>query len=379
LNSSLDRGVSELRRTIDVLHDGITRGLHLGAQLYVARCSETIADLAIGEIRPGLPMRTDSVNPWLSNIKPVGAVALAMLWERGKLNLDDRVAAHIPEFAVNGKDAITIRHLLTHTAGIRGAIFPREAPWENVLAIVLNARLEPNWIPGHKAGYHPHSTWIVLGELVSRLDDAHRTFEDFVREEIFLPLGMTDSWPALTDEAYDRYAAANRLGCFYSTSKGPPTDPESGRPSKELATARRPSASARGPIRELARFYQMLRGGGTLDAARIISPQTVEALTSRHRVGMFDETFKAKIDWGLGFIIDSKHYGIANLPYGFGPHASSRTFGHGGAESSCAFCDPEHDLIVAWMCNGAPGDAKHQERQHTINGAIYEDLGLAQS
>src|SRR5687767_4378049 len=106
---------------MEALQDGIARGLHLGAQLYVARETEPIADLAFGEIRRGLPMRADTINPWLSNIKPVGALALAMLWERGKLNLDDRVADHIPEFGTNGKNAITIRHLLTHTAGIRGA------------------------------------------------------------------------------------------------------------------------------------------------------------------------------------------------------------------------------------------------------------------
>ena len=368
--------MTELRRTTENLKSGIERGLHLGAQLYVSLRGETVADFAVGEIKPGMPMRTDTVNLWLSSVKPVAAVAIAQLWERNKLALDDPIAKHIPEFTSNGKDAITIRHLLTHTAGFRGAFVSWDEPWKTNLARIMSARLEPSWTPGQRGGYHVHSAWTTLGELVHRLDDHGRTYEDFAREEIFQPIGMNDSWAALTGESYDRYAAENRIGYSYNTSKGIPADAGEGRPSKTHATARRPSGNGRGPIRELGRFYEMLLAGGTLGGAKIVSPQTVEALVARHRVGMMDETFKAKIDWGLGFIINSKHYGEPLVPYGYGPHASPRTFGHSGAESSCAFADPEHQLVVAWMCNGSPGDAAHQERQHAINGAIYEDLGL---
>lgn len=91
---------------------------------------------------------------------------------------------------------------------------------------------------------------------------------------------------------------------------------------------------------------------------------------------MFDHTFKHVMDWGLGFILDSKQYGSDTVPYGYGDHASPRTFGHSGAQSACAFADPEHDLAVAWLCNGLPGEARHQLRQRAINNAIYEDLGL---
>jgi CubicO group peptidase (beta-lactamase class C family) len=181
----------------------------------------------------------------------------------------------------------------------------------------------------------------------------------------------------MSGEAYDRYVAENRLGYAYSTSKGFPADFESGRPPKEHAMSRRPSGNGRGPIRELGWFYQMLLQRGVRDDTRIVSPQTMEVLTARHRVGMVDETFKAKIDWGLGFIIDSKHYGEPIVPYGYGAHAGRRTFGHSGSESSCAFADPDRSLVVAWVCNGSPGDAKHQQRQHAINTAIYEDLALA--
>lgn len=108
----------------------------------------------------------------------------------------------------------------------------------------------------------------------------------------------------------------------------------------------------------------------------MLSPQTVEAITSPHRVGLFDETFKHTMDWALGFIVNSARYGPDTVPYGFGPHASGRAFGHGGSQSSIAFADPEHSLAVAVICNGTPGEAKHQRRMRQVLAAVYEDLGL---
>ncbi len=92
---------------------------------------------------------------------------------------------------------------------------------------------------------------------------------------------------------------------------------------------------------------------------------------------MYDHTFKHNMDWGLGFILNSPTPD-PDLPYGFGPHASPRTFGHGGAQSSAGFADPEHHLVVAYVFNGMPGEVKHQQRLQALNTAIYEDLELNQ-
>src|SRR5262249_37946222 len=130
-----------------------------------------------------------------------------------------------------------------------------------------------------------------------------------------------------------------------------------------------------GPMHDLARFYQMLLNGGELDGTRVLTQSSVAELIRPQRVGMFDHTFKHAMDWGLGFILNTPR--DPTMPYGFGDHASPRAFGHSGAESSCAFADPAHQLVVSWVCNGMPGDAAHQARQRAINTAIYEDLGLA--
>src|SRR5436305_14370754 len=120
----------ELSRTLELLKQGIHDGLHAGAQLNVSRRGQTIAELALGESRPGVAMSPHTVNAWLSSGKPVAAVAIAQLWERGRLNLDDPVVRHIPEFAPHGKECVTIRHLLTHTAGLRAFALNYDRPVE---------------------------------------------------------------------------------------------------------------------------------------------------------------------------------------------------------------------------------------------------------
>jgi CubicO group peptidase (beta-lactamase class C family) len=106
----------------------------------------------------------------------------------------------------------------------------------------------------------------------------------------------------------------------------------------------------------------------------VLNPGTVVDLVKPHRVGMHDQTFKYPMDWGLGFILNTQRDPM--MPYGYGKHASQNTFGHSGSKSSCAFCDPHHQLVVAWVCNGMPAEEKHQARQRAINEAIYEDLGF---
>jgi len=81
------------------------------------------------------------------------------------------------------------------------------------------------------------------------------------------------------------------------------------------------------------------------------------------------------MDWGLGLMLSS-YRKADNAPYGFGRYASRSAFGHGGNQSSIGFCDPENELVVAWVANGMPGEKAHQQRNRAINEAIYQDLGL---
>jgi CubicO group peptidase (beta-lactamase class C family) len=316
-------------RTGEAILAGVREGLHLGAQLYVSRHGEVIADAAAGECRPGQPLRRDQLMLWLSSTKPVAAVAIAQLWQRGLLEIDD-----------------------------------------------------PRWGPGRKAGYHHASSWFLLGEVVRRLDG--RPFSRYVRQEIFEPFGMLDSWVGMPVEVYRDHREHGRLCPVYDTERpaaGAPTA-ELGWDSEAWCTGTHPGGNGYGPVSQLGRFYEMLLGrgrlaGGTGDGGRsILSPQAVEALTARHRAGMLDHTFQHVLDWGLGFIVNSAQYG-ADVPYGYGDHASPRTFGHSGYRSSAAFADPEQGLAVALAFNGTPANDAHERRIRAVLDALYEDLGLA--
>jgi CubicO group peptidase (beta-lactamase class C family) len=378
-------------RSLTVLNLGITEGLHLGAQLYVSLKSQVLIDSAVGEARPGVPMTPDSLNLWFSSTKPVAAVAIVQLWERGLLELDDPVIRFIPEFGQKGKEAITIRHILTHTAGFRAPPRSENEPWERIIAELCAARQEAGWLPGKKAGYHPASSWYILGEIVRRVDG--RDYCRYARQMIFEPTGMRDSWVGMPADTFRVYG--DRIAIMQDTTKLPPEPLDV----EAFATSCRPGSGGWGPIRELGKFYEMLMNRGVVGSAladgtsphpeahpsgtipsakaeptnRILRPQSVEAITARHRTGMIDVTFKTPIDWGLGFLLNSAQP-QAELPYGYGPYASARTFGHGGAQSSGGFCDPERGLVVAYAFNGRPGEGKHHERRRTLLEAVEKDL-----
>jgi CubicO group peptidase (beta-lactamase class C family) len=358
-----------LPKTATAIRAGIAEGLHIGAQLYVSLADRVVADLAFGESRAGVAMTPETLMLWMSATKPVTAVAIAQLWERGLLELDDPVARHVPEFAQNGKGGITIRHVLTHTGGFRAGLAWNNTEWEQIIQQICASRLEPRWVPGKKAGYHVATGWYILAEIVQQLDG--RLYPCYVRETIFEPLGMRDSWIGMPEETYRAYDL--RMGLMQVTEMGQavaPTPEEA----EQNAVMCRPSGNGHGPIRELGRLYEMLRERGSLNGTRVLLPQTVEAITARHRTGMLDHTFQFVMDWGLGFILSTNPPGEDAMPYGYGPYASPRTFGHGGHQSSVGFCDPERGLVVALVFNGKPGEARHHARRGAVLRAIYEDL-----
>jgi CubicO group peptidase (beta-lactamase class C family) len=350
-------------RVIEVLEQGISDGLHIGAQIYVSQAGSVVVDAAIGDARAGVPMTTDTLMNWFSMTKAITAIAVAQQWEAGRVDVDAPAAEYIPEFAANGKRTITLRHLLTHTAGIPNADGMLQGePWRESHAESL-ARIcaaAPEYPPGTRAGYHAAAGMTVLGEVVARVSGL--PYQQYVRDRVFAPVGAHDCWVGMPIEEYERYG--DRIGIMHATTDGEP------RPLPRINSARSaatpmPGAGGRGPMRDLGRVYEALvTGGGPL-----LAPTTVAAFAARHRTEMMDETFGIVVDWGLGFTIDSA---------AMGSHCSRRTFGHGGHLSSVAFCDPEHALAAAVVCNGMPARDAHYARLDAVSSAVYVDLGLAQ-
>lgn len=355
---------------VAALDRGRSDGYHSGAQLSV-RCGDAAVDVAIGDVA------VDTLLPWLSCTKAVTALCVLQLWERGAIEIDEPVARYVEEFGANGKERVTVRHVLTHTAGVRLAqeVDVWRMSWEDALAAVCRAPLAPDWVPGERAAYDASAAFHVLGEMVQRVDG--RAFDAYVSEEVFERLDMPDSWMALTPSRFASYASEGRIGVMYDTTTKASPRPKPGFDDGRALGRVLPSGSGVGPMRDLVRFAACLLGGGTLDGQRVLSRQTVDTMAARHRAGMVDETFGMVIDWGLGLLVNSFHYRERATSYGFGRHASRRAAGHGGRQSSLVFFDPPHRLAVALCCNGMPGEPGNHRRTQPVLTALYEDLGLA--
>ena len=359
-----------LLRTTAVLERQRAAGLHPGACLVATLDAEPAGTAAVGEARPGVPMGASTVVPWFSMTKVATALRVAMAWEAGALSLDDPVTRHLPGFAARGKGGITVRHLLTHTAGFRGADGADPPPdWDDDVARICAEPQEEGWRAGRDAGYSLRAGFLVLAEVVRRALDDDRPWERIVGDDVLGPLGMLDSALALDADAFARLEP--RRASYWTT---PPAVATPRPVVDDAARAARcqPGSSGRGPVEELPRLLEVLYlGGGPL-----LSPTAAEAVTARHRSGVRDRTFGATLDWGLGVIVDAKVHGREVVPYGFGAAASPRTFGHGGSQSAGLLCDPEVGLVAALVCTGMCGEAAHGRRAHEAFTALYEDLGL---
>ncbi len=370
--NSLTAAEHALPLTLAVIQSGITRGLHLGVQLFASRDRQPLVDLAVGENQSGEALTSDHILPWLSAGKPLTAFAILKLVERGLLDLDRPVMEHIPEFGQSGKESVTTRHLLTHTAGIDAiALGWPTTPWEEILARICAAPLKAGSVPGETPAYDPQRSWFLLGEIIQRLQG--RPVAEVLRTDICEPLGMMDTWLAIPDSRWDEYAP--RLGRIHVSNAGALKMNHSHL--REAVTAPAPGSSCRGPIRELARFYEMLLSNGSWAGRQLMSPELVSQMKTRHRIGKFDQTFQHTVDFGLGLIINSNQYGANTIPYGFGRRASRDSFGHGGSQSCIGFADPVHNLVVAAVANGYPGEVPHNRRFRDLLTALYDDLGLA--
>jgi CubicO group peptidase (beta-lactamase class C family) len=361
---SLEALRERMPRTAAVIAEAASQGKP--GQLYLVHDGKVIADLAWGAGPHGETMRPDCLVSWASAVKPTSVTVALQLWERGKLDLDDPVAKFIPEFAVHDKGGVRIRHLMTHTGHLGGYAGPTKlGPTfaEDVSKIIQAPRQASRAIqsqlgagaavpaPGANPGYDPAGIW-VLAEVCRRLEN--RPFAELVRERVYEPCGMADSWCGMSLERYRSYTADGRFASTYMDSE---TD----------VVKCQPAGGGIGPTRELARFYEVMVNRGTWNGARVLSTQVVEAATTP-KTG----TCVMGI-WGLGFNLalppgctppEVGEERMARLGERYGPHCSPRTFGHAGASGMQAFGDPEAGLATAYI------------GRLPLAGPIYEDLGL---
>ena len=334
--------------------------------------AKPVADFGVGEGRPGMPMTNDTMMAWYSSTKAVYSIVFAQLWERGKLDVDDLVCKYIPEYGTKGKETITLRHLLTHTAGVRyvpemvmsSAVAPlRYKSWDEFITKCCEAEREPDWLPGRRGGYMGGNSYAILHEVAQRI--TQQPYKEYVRKNIFEPIGALDSWIGMPEGKFKGYG--DRIGLQHNIGTDKVPQLAGVIDSVEVALIGYAGGGGRGPMHGLGRVYELLLLRGKYKEKQVISPQSVEGITAPQRGGLFDETFGAPIDWALGYIVDVIHYGR---------YGSRRTFGHGGGMNSVAYCDPEWRLVVGMVFNGNIDSKVNSLRMEAVSTAIYRDLEL---
>jgi CubicO group peptidase (beta-lactamase class C family) len=328
-----------------------------GAVMLVASREKVLAVEAAGwaDIAASQPMRTDSIFWIASQSKPITAAALMLLVDDGKVNLDDPVEKHLPEFGgqmvVAEKDddhkllrkpghPITVRNILSHTSGLpfKSAIEePTLDVWPLSLRVRSYAMTALDFEPDTKYQYSNAgiNTAARIIEVVTSTP-----FERFLDDRFLKPLGMTDTTFWLSDEQATRIAKSYKPGpekkgreeTTIDQLRYPLTDRTNRFPM--------PAGGLFSTAADIARFYRMLLNRGELDGRRYLSTAAVHELTNRQTPA------ELNVSYGLGF-------GVG------GP-----TFGHGGAYSTNTTADTENGLILVWLVQhaGFPGDGdKSQE------------------
>lgn len=354
--AGVEQGLASLVR-------GVEDGRHGGAQVYVSRFGRPVVEFACGEAAPGVPMTPDHLTVWFSCTKPLVAMAVALLYDRGLLDLDDPVRRYLPAFG-NGKEACTLRHVLTHQGGFTGAASVLDAkPWAEIIAAICAYPAE--YPPGSRAGYHPSAGWYVLAEIVRIVDG--RPIERFVAEEILRPLGMKESYLGISPQEQVRLGGRlARVALGQTRARHYATQEFIDRFNSPEEIARVvPSGGMRGPARELGRFYEWLLARGRWGEEQRVSRATVDLFTACHRWELPDKTLAgAPLPWGLGFML----YGSGDIS----PAASRRVFGHSGMVSSVAFADPERALACVVITNGLIDPLGNGRRLREANGPILQ-------
>jgi CubicO group peptidase (beta-lactamase class C family) len=304
----------------------------------------------LADVANDRPMTPDTLFWIASMTKPITAVALLMLQDEGKLHVSDLVAKHIPEFAdlqtPSGQPAnLTITQILTHTSGLREATGP-DAQRARTLADLV-----PLWVAG-PVQFEPGTTWRycqsginAAGRIVEVVTGL--SFDTFLEERLFGPLGMVDTTFYPTAEQRTRLVTA-----YAKHPERGALEPVPHRP--EFGQRDRPPLGNGGlfsTARDYARFCQMLLNNGTFEGRRYVSSSAMKLMitpqTGDLPTGFFQsETFGNQgrnYAWGLGTcVLRTPHDGVAAM-------LAPGSYGHGGAWGTQAWIDPTRRVAYILM------------------------------
>jgi CubicO group peptidase (beta-lactamase class C family) len=336
-----------------------------GAALAVVHRGRVVLDLVGGDAdtQRAEPVRPDALFPLFSTTKPFAAVAVWQLIERGRLGIDDPVAAHWPAFGQRGKGRILVRHVLAHRAGIPTT--PADlAPdrWGDVEAVGRAvAAMAPEHEPGTASAYHLLTAHWVCGELVRRLDG--RGLSEYLRAKVTGPLGLADTWVGLPDEHEHRVVKLHATDGADEAGRAA-LHTLHGVPLHRMVV---PGASGVSTARDMARFVAAIGAGGALDGARVLRPETVARMLAVEVDGDLDHTFGVPVRRGLGFELGGQPDPRRQWP---GATSTARTLWHGGFGSSVCWADAGAGLAMAFLANGVRRDPAAAVARRDLSDAV---------
>lgn len=328
----------------------------------------------------GIPATEDTLYNVYSVTKAVAATALHIQAEKGLVDYDAPIAEYWPEFAQNGKATATVRHALTHRAGVPlmpEGVTPELMCDSDWMASAI-AAMEPLAPPGEKTLYQSMTFGWIIGEIVKRSDPTQRDLNSFVQDEIAKPLGLKDLWIGIPDSVADRVAVMS------NRNENDPPPPEATLYARSMPYAvdlvprvfgrpdvQRACVGGVGGIfnaRDEARFWAMLAGGGELDGTRLLSEELMASFSNIRDNG--DEP--DPVMFGMPIPISVGGYWL-------GGHrvSSPRAIWHPGAGGSLGWADPEQNLAVA-ICHNRMFNARdpNDDPILPISKAIILALGL---
>jgi CubicO group peptidase (beta-lactamase class C family)/lysophospholipase L1-like esterase len=383
-------GVSagRLRRIDEVIQRHIDEHRIAGAVTLVARQGKVVHFAAHGQadVEAKKPMATDTPFRMASSTKPVTGVAVMMLVEEGKVRLADPVAKFIPEFKdlkvavekdgkvelVAAERPVTIRDLLTHTSGlVSGGVGTRQAPPEATRPggddtletyTARAAKVPLDFQPGSRWSYSGLAGIDALARVVEVASG--QPFDEFLKQRVFTPLGMTDtSFLHGPEDPTGRLAAIHR--------------PAGNRVEKIAAFLRFPKgyhSGAGGLISTAAdyfRFGQMLANGGEWGGQRLLSPRAVELLSSNHVGEMFGGQLGRPKGMGFGLTVE-----VVTDPVRAGTFRSAGSYGWDGAFGTHFWVDPREKLVAVLLVQ-APAGPVTRGIQADFETAVMQALTAA--
>ncbi len=349
--------------------DGLARAWELArqrgtaGQLCVLRNGRVVLDRCFG-------CGPDSLFLTFSAGKPLTALLVHKLAERGALALDEPVAAYWPEFAANGKEAVTVRQVLQHRAGLPVArSLLRDAwamtDWERSVRAV--ERAAPAYPPGEVAAYHIISFGYILGELVRRVTGV--PVRELLRTEFLEPLRLRDTHLGLDREHRARSVPlvsqhpSDRLRQLFFNRRA-------------VRAAVVPASGLSTTARDLARFYTMLLRGGELDGVRVLAAASVEEAKrpSTAAEGDLDRLLRLRVRWSHGFQLGAAGPDPdAGRP--MGQLGSPQAFGHNGSSTCLAWADPTRDLVFVHFTNVLAPQHEGSRHESRISDAVLAACG----